>query len=65
MKNSKKVIIKGFTYILLKIYCNEKDLTEAEVVDELLYKSLKKELLEINHMSDKNIGILIDNIGKR
>lgn len=65
MKSRKKVVIKGFTYILLKIYCNEKDLTETEVVDELLYKSLKKELLEINHLSEKNIGVLIDNIGKR
>jgi len=65
MKNRKKISIKGFTNILLDIYCKEKDLKEEEAVDELLYKSLKNELLEINHMSDKNISKLIDNISKK
>lgn len=65
MKNRKKVLIKGFTNILLDIYCKEKDMKKEEAVDELLYKSLKNEILEINNMSDKNIGKLIDNIGKR
>lgn len=65
MKNKKKVIIKGFTYILLDIYCNEKEISVDEAVDELMYKSLKAELLEIHNISDKNIGVLIDNIRKR